>query len=167
MALIVFFVIHSLRITGTVSSKEATKRKTSEIHEIEKHPFLFNELDWTILLSNEMQSYLLEDKLEAIKLYQEVTGVTHLEAKEAIDHFVTHTQDIPASMRHNDDTQGQISRMRELLRQGKRTRAREMYQDLTGADQLEVLNALDQLEKEARIEQERFEHLRNIVDKSS
>jgi ribosomal protein L7/L12 len=156
MALMIFFAARAVRVDSSQIDEKLKKSKGIV--------YGFRELEWSILLSNEMQSYLPDNKLEAIKLYQEVTGATFKESKEAIDYFIKHPDDAPTHLRHNDDVEGRISIMRELLRQGKRAEARVMYQALTGVDQLELRSALDQLEEEARIEQERFNHLRDIVD---
>jgi ribosomal protein L7/L12 len=117
------------------------------------------EIDWNVLLSPEMQPYLPDRKIDAIKLYRERTGVGLKEAKDAVDEYFANPGDVPAKIRHYDLAEQQASGIRDLLRQGKREEARKTYQAFTGVDQFTASEAIDALQEELRTEVERYDRL--------
>jgi ribosomal protein L7/L12 len=117
------------------------------------------DVDWNVLLSPEMQQYLPDQKIEAIKLYRERTGAGLKEAKDAVDDYFANPGEIPAKIRHYDLVDQQASGIRDLLREGKRDEARKTYQAFTGVDQFTADEAIDALEHEIETEVERYDRM--------
>lgn len=113
------------------------------------------DFDWNVLLSPEMKAYLPNRKIEAIKLYRERTGVGLKEAKDAIDDYFAHPDDVPAKIRRFDLSGQQAAGIRDLLREGKRAEAQKIYQAFMGVDQFTASEAIDALEREVQDEASR------------
>ena len=116
-------------------------------------------MDWDVLLSDEIQMLLPDQKIEAIKRYREQTGVGLKEAKDAIEEYMLNPEDVPAKIRRYDLVEQQSDGIRDLLRAGKRDEARKTYQAFTGVDQFTANEAIDALEQEVRMEVDRYDHM--------
>lgn len=106
------------------------------------------EMDWDLLISPEMQQYLPNNKIAAIKLYRERTDAGLKEAKDAVEYFIDHPGEVPAKIRRYDLAEDQAGGIRDLLREGKRAEAQKIYQAFTGVDQFTASEAIDALQDE-------------------
>lgn len=88
-------------------------------------------------------------KIQAIKLYHEVTGCGLKEAKDAIE-FLIANPDYHLRSKGKNDADGLPldAGVREMLRAGRREDAVQIYQDFTGADAEDAEAEITRLEWE-------------------
>ena len=103
-------------------------------------------IDWEAANDNALRDLLPEHTIEAIKIYQEMTGVDFRTAKTVVDYLNKHPDDYG-----EDDKEKSIPRdagVRELVREGRITEAIAIYQDFTGLSVEESAQDITQIEQE-------------------
>jgi ribosomal protein L7/L12 len=80
-------------------------------------------------------------KIEAIKLYRDLTGAGLKEAKDAVEALERGDSPASASSRSNEDAADIL----DLLRAGQKIRAIKLYRDKTGAGLADAKNAVEAL----------------------
>jgi hypothetical protein len=88
-------------------------------------------------------------KIQAIKLYRDVTGCGLKEAKDAIEFLIAHPDyDLREKGKNDADGLPLDAGVREMLRAGRRQDAVQIYQDFTGADAEDAEAEITRLEWE-------------------
>lgn len=89
-------------------------------------------------------------KIEAIKHYRELTGVGLKEAKDVIDHLMAGGA-LDAKKKRALPPVDAAAGVRDLLDEGRRDEAVELYARFTGVDQYTARDAVDEIEREMRL----------------
>lgn len=91
-------------------------------------------IDPDIAYDPEIQHEIMEGrKIQAIKLYRDVTGCGLKEAKDAIE-FLIANPDYDLRGKNKNGASPLDAGVREMLRAGRRDEALRIYQDFTGAE---------------------------------
>lgn len=88
-------------------------------------------------------------KIEAVKLYRERTGVGLAEAKEAVEALLRGEEITPPVRQTSEPSEQDVL---ELLRAGKKIDAIKLYREQTGSGLAEAKQAVEQLGREHGIE---------------
>jgi ribosomal protein L7/L12 len=88
-------------------------------------------------------------KIEAIKLYREVTGVGLREAKAAVDKIVIGAKEVPSELQTRLIDPNEL---RRLLRERKKIQAIKYYRETTGVGLREAKEAVEWVEEQMRQE---------------
>jgi ribosomal protein L7/L12 len=78
-------------------------------------------------------------KIEAIKLYRDITGAGLKEAKDAVEALERGDAPVPRSI----PSSGDDAEILELVRAGQKIRAIKLYRDKTGAGLADAKNAVE------------------------
>jgi ribosomal protein L7/L12 len=89
-------------------------------------------------------------KIEAIKHYRELTGVGLKEAKDVIDYLMAGGE-IDAKKKRAMPTVDAAAGVRDLLDEGRKDEAIELYARFAGVDQYTAQDAVDEIEREMRL----------------
>lgn len=108
-------------------------------------------IDDKALDDEELQSYLPNNKIAAIKRYRELTSVGLKDAKEAIEAVIadpdaTKHKRMRALHRLSDDAQG--AGVRDLIAEGKLDEAAEVYAQFMGVDVYTARAAIEDMAEE-------------------
>ena len=82
-------------------------------------------------------------KIQAIKLYRELTGVGLKEAKDYVDALESGSQ--PAAANPAPTASGDLAEVHALARQGQKIQAIKLYRELTGAGLKDAKDYIDRL----------------------
>lgn len=115
-------------------------------------------LDWTVLLSSEVQACLPDNKIEAIRLYREATGVGLKEAKDAVEYAMAYPERAPSHLMRSDASEPRKMKSKEAgidwdvllsgpmqaLLPDKKIDAIKFYREATGAGLKEAKDAIEE-----------------------
>lgn len=116
------------------------------------------QIDWLAIKDDELQSYLPDKKINAIKRYRDLTGCGLKEAKQAIE-YVSANPDAKKGKRGlSANTEG--AGVKDLLLEGRVDEAVQVYSAFMGVDEFTARDAINDLERELTAEA----NLSEIVD---
>jgi hypothetical protein len=165
MLLILALIIYALRrAEASLTEEESEKQQIIKEKRYHMGARLSKPVNWRVLLSNEIQRYLPDQKTEAIIRYRQLTGADVQDATQTIAYHIAYPNHVPAQFVHYELTDEQIGSLHGLLRKGKRDEAHRRYQEMTGIDQFAADIGLDILEQQLLVEEEQFATLRNLAD---
>jgi ribosomal protein L7/L12 len=108
-------------------------------------------VDWDAAQDAELQAALAQgNKILAIRIYREQTGAGLKESKDAVEAILA--GDLPAKKRRMQPALEGAAGVRDLLSEGRKTEAVELYARFAGVDQYTAQDAVEQIEREMRLE---------------
>jgi ribosomal protein L7/L12 len=108
------------------------------------------DLDWDATQDADFQDALARgNKIEAIKIYREKTGLGLKESKDAVEYYVAGGE-ATKKRRRIPDTDSAAG-VRDLLEEGRKDEAIELYAKFAGVDQYTAEDAVEQIEREMRL----------------
>lgn len=114
-------------------------------------PMQIEAIDWDAIADSELQSYLPNMKINAIKRYRELTGVGLKEAKDAVEYAIAHPEAAKKGRRALDaDTGG--AGVRDLIVEGRIDEAVSVYAAFMGVDEFTARDAIASLEAQLNAE---------------
>jgi tetratricopeptide (TPR) repeat protein len=87
-------------------------------------------------------------KINAIKIYRELTGVGLKDAKDAIEFFEKHPE-ILSEKKKAPELRLSDSGIRDLIDEGRTEEAIEIYQKFAGVDEYTARDAVEQIKRES------------------
>jgi len=122
-------------------------------------------IDWSVIDDYELQSYLPNLKINAIKRYRELTGVGLKEAKQAIDYVIAHPDAKKGKRGISGNTDG--AGVRDLLLEGRFDAAVDLYAAFMGVDEFTARDAVEamqgDLDAEANLSDDNFDNIRHLL----
>jgi hypothetical protein len=107
------------------------------------------EIDTTALADPEIQAAVASGhKINAIKIYRELTGVGLKEAKDAVEYFEKHP-DILSEKKKAPELRLSDSGIRDLIVKGRTEEAVEIYQKFAGVDEYTARDAVEQIKRDS------------------
>ena len=108
-------------------------------------------IDWKAIQHPDIQSEIEANrKINAIKLYREMTGQGLKEAKEAIEYAME--QGIPKKGKQSDLPSGMSDAgIRDLIAEGKIEEAIEIYRQFAGVDKFSAEEAIKDIQRDMRL----------------
>ncbi len=111
-------------------------------------------IDWAALADEELQSYLPDQKIRAIKRYRELTRATLRDAKDAVDYLIAHPEALEKAK--HDRLHGASARLadtggagvRDLIAEGRTEQAVRVYAEFMGVDEFTARAAVERMEGE-------------------
>lgn len=108
-------------------------------------------IDSKALADDELQSYLPDQKIAAIKRYRELTGAGLKDAKEAVEAAIADpdrfkSKRLDALHRLSDEAQG--AGVRDLIAEGKLEEAARVYAQFMGVDEYTARAAIEDMAEE-------------------
>jgi hypothetical protein len=125
---------------------------------------MFDNPDWDLLLSDELQEFLKIGKSEAIKRYQQIADVELKEATDAVEYYLTHRHQGALHIRTYAVTEEQKKIIQDRLTHYEWDKAVKAYQDFSGADEATANDAVNAMRKEMRIQRARAGRLKYAID---
>lgn len=107
-------------------------------------------IDWEVANDELVREHLPHNRIEAIKIYRELTGVDLKTAREAVDYLIAHPDDYGLKAKKAGLTRD--AGIRELLREGRYAEAINIYQDFTGLPHDQAEADIMQIEQELTLE---------------
>lgn len=123
-------------------------------------------IDWNAIADAELQSYLPDNKINAIKRYRELTGVGLKEAKDAVEYAIAHPESAKKGRSSMEaDTGG--AGVRDLIAEGRIEEAVTVYAAFMGVDEFTARDAVANLERqlnaENRLSDDGMDTVRDLV----
>lgn len=106
-----------------------------------------SEMSWYALQDDELQSYLPNQKISAIKRYRELTGVGLKEAKETIEYIIANP-DAKGKLPVYSDTGG--AGVQDLIAEGRLDEAIDVYAKFMGVDKFTAREAIEAMSDDQR-----------------
>jgi len=107
-------------------------------------------VDWDATEDEAFQAALERgNKIEAIKIYREKTGLGLKESKDAVEFILA--GGIPAKKRRSRPPVESAAGVRDLLEEGRKDEAIDLYAKFAGVDQYTARDAVEQIEREMRL----------------
>jgi hypothetical protein len=132
-------------------------------------PMLAYHLDWDILHDERFRFYLFVKKVNAVKRYEDLAGVTHEQAQQVIDYIIANEAIMerlrPVKKRPNLP-EVEAQRLRDLVAHGHFAAAHRLYQQLADVDLFTAQRAIAHLEREIYIENLDDPDIRRLIDHS-
>ena len=116
------------------------------------------QIDWLAIKDDELQSYLPDKKINAIKRYRDLTGCGLKEAKQAIEYVIANPDAKKGKRGLSANTEG--AGVKDLLLEGRIDEAVQVYSAFMGVDEFTARDAINDLERELMAEA----NLSEIVD---
>ncbi|GAB5490784.1 MAG: hypothetical protein Phog2KO_09990 [Phototrophicaceae bacterium] len=107
-------------------------------------------IDWSAINDSELQSYLPNKKINAIKRYRELTGTDLRDAKSAIEYVIAHPDAKKRKYGLSANTEG--AGVKDLVLEGRIEEAVEVYSAFMGVDEFTARDAVADLERELSAE---------------
>jgi ribosomal protein L7/L12 len=123
------------------------------------------DIDWDAIADEELQSYLPNNKINAIKRYRELTGEGLKEAKDAVEYAIAHPEK-KGRGGLNANTGG--AGVRDLIVEGRVDEAVTVYAAFMGVDEFTAKDAVLELERqltaENRLSDDGMDTVRVLLD---
>jgi hypothetical protein len=111
------------------------------------------DLDWDVTQDTDFQDALARGvKIEAIKIYREKTGLGLKESKDAVEYYVAGGE--PTKKRREIPSVESAAGVRDLLDEGRKDEAIDLYAKFAGVDQYTAEDAVEQIEDEMKADDE-------------
>ncbi len=111
------------------------------------------DVDWDATQDQRFQDALERgNKIEAIKIYREKTGQGLKESKDAVEAYLAGS--LPVKKRRQQIAVDSAAGVRDLLEEGRRDEAVDLYAKFAGVDQYTATDAVEQIEREMRLADE-------------
>lgn len=108
------------------------------------------DVDWDATQDKRFQDALERgNKIEAIKIYREKTGQGLKESKDAVEAYLAGS--VPVKKRRQQIAVDSAAGVRDLLEEGRRDEAIDLYAKFAGVDQYTAKDAVEQIEREMRL----------------
>jgi len=128
-----------------------------------------DQIDGSALSDERIQEAMNKgNKIEAIKVYRELTGLGLKESKDAIDYVLAHP-DVEFEKKKRATYDKLDAGVRDLVVEGRIDEAIEVYQKFAGVDEYTAMDAIAEIEHDIRQGEDSEapdidEHVRNLVD---
>lgn len=108
------------------------------------------DIDWEALSDPQLQEFLAQgNKIGAIKVYRQLTGMGLKESKDAIDYAAKHPDEW-GEKKKKSAYDSQDAGVRDLIQDGRIDEAVEVYQRFAGVDEYTSRDAVTELERQIR-----------------
>jgi ribosomal protein L7/L12 len=108
------------------------------------------DVDWEAAQDDDFQNALERgNKIEAIKIYREHTGLGLKESKDAVEYLLR--AGVPVKKRRQTPSIEGAAGVRDLLEEGRKDEAVELYAQFAGVDSYTARDAVEQIEREMRL----------------
>lgn len=111
---------------------------------------LFEQIDWDALRDDELQSYLPERKIDAIKRYRDLSGLGLRESKFAIDYIIEHPERLKKRSASAPEDAG--AGVRDLVEEGRYDEAEKVYAAYMGVDVFTAKEAITGIRRDINAE---------------
>jgi len=159
MMVIVFAVFVSIFLLFFLFSASSNSTVSENVAEL---------VDWDAIADAELQSYLPNQKINAIKRYRELTDVGLKEAKESVEYAMRNPEGRKKSRspRRIVDTDG--AGVRDLIAEGRIEEAIDIYASFMGIDEYSARDAINEMRRElevgSRLSDDNFDTVRDLVE---
>lgn len=130
-------------------------------------PRLLSQPNWDALLDDELQSYLPNRKINAIKRYRELTGAGLKDAKEIIEYIIANPDAPMKNKRALPDVETGAG-LRDLITAGRMDEAVQVYAQFMGVDQFTAQDSVERLQQvmvaEGAIGDDQMLRIQRLVD---
>lgn len=109
-----------------------------------------SEIDWEAANTERVRSLLPHSKIEAIKVYRELTGASLKTAKTVIEYLIDNPDDYGDE--DKEKTTPRDAGIRDLIRQGHISEAIEIYKHFTGVTLEAAAEDIAQIQQELELE---------------
>jgi ribosomal protein L7/L12 len=127
-------------------------------------------IDWDALADAELQSYLPNNKINAIKRYRELTNVGLKEAKDAVEYAIAHPESAKKGRSGLDVNTGGAG-VRDLILEGRIDEAVTVYAAFMGVDEFTAKDAVANLERqlnaETRLNDDGMNSVRDLLEQGN
>ncbi len=108
---------------------------------------IINDVDWSAIADDELQSYLPNRKINAIKRYRDLTGYGLKESKLAIEYVIAHPDSKKGKryLSHIPDGAG----IRDLVEEGRIEEAIKVYAAFMGVDEFTARDVIQDMQRES------------------
>lgn len=113
-------------------------------------PITGKDVDWSAINDDELQSYLPNKKINAIKRYRELTDVGLAEAKMAVEYVIANPNEKKRKQGLSANTGG--AGVKDLLLEGRFEEAVDVYTAFMGVDEYTARDAVTTLDRELTAE---------------
>ena len=124
-------------------------------------------IDWDAIADAELQSYLPNNKINAIKRYRELTGQGLKEAKDAVEYAIAHPDSAKKGRSGLDVNTGGAG-VRDLILEGRIAEAVTVYAAFMGVDEFTAKDAIAELERqlnaENRLSDDGMDSVRDLLE---
>jgi hypothetical protein len=132
-------------------------------------PMLAYHLDWEVLCDERFRFYLFVKKVNAIKRYEDLAGVSHEQAKAAIDYIIANSELMerlrPVKKRPAlPEVEEQC--LYDLIACGNFRAAERLYQQVAEVDLFTARRAIARMEREIWIDNLYDPDVRRLIDRS-
>jgi ribosomal protein L7/L12 len=108
------------------------------------------DLDWEATQDSDFQAALERgNKIEAIKIYRDKTGLGLKESKDAVEYY--QAGGVATKKRRHIPSAESAAGVRDLLDEGRKDEAIDLYAKFAGVDQYTARDAVEQIEREMRL----------------
>jgi ribosomal protein L7/L12 len=156
----VIAVLLVLVVLGWLGSRSGSKGRVA---------FNPDQIDGAAFSDERIQDALTKgDKIEAIKIYRELTGMGLKESKDAIEYLMAHPEAVSEKKKRAAyDTMD--AGIRDMIQEGRIDEAIEVYQKFAGVDEYTAMDAVAEIEHELRQGESAEvgdidDRIRNLVD---
>ena len=111
---------------------------------------LFEQIDWDALRDDELQSYLPERKIDAIKRYRDLSGLGLRESKFAVDYIIEHPERLKKRSASAPEDAG--AGVRDLVEEGRYDEAEKVYAAYMGVDVFTAKEAITGIRRDINAE---------------
>jgi ribosomal protein L7/L12 len=127
-------------------------------------------VNWDAIADAELQSYLPENKINAIKRYRELTGEGLKEAKDAVEFAMAFPDGVKKGRSGLDANTGGAG-VRDLITEGRITEAVTVYAAFMGVDEFTAKSAIAELERQLsaknRLSDDGMDSVRDLLDEGN
>ncbi|MDQ7026890.1 MAG: hypothetical protein Q9P44_15180 [Anaerolineae bacterium] len=132
-------------------------------------PMLAYHLDWDILRDERFRFYLFVKKINAVKRYENLAGVSHEQAQKVIATIIAN-EDLMARLRPMKKRPHlpliEEQRLRDLVARGQFVTAENLYQQIADVDLYTAQRAISRLEREVYVENVDDPDIRRLIARS-
>lgn len=107
-----------------------------------------HEMDWNALADAELQGYLPQQKINAIRRYRDLTGASLKASKHAVEYIVAHPDALQKRKRHLADLDSADGAgLRDLIAAGHIEEAEQVYAKFMGVDQFTAQVSVERIQQ--------------------
>jgi len=107
-------------------------------------------IDFETLTDERVMEHLPEHKVQAIKVYRQLTGANLATSKRAVDYAIANPDALEGKKARTAADSLSDAGIRELVDAGRSDEAAELYRQFTGVDEYTAQDYIENLENEMR-----------------
>jgi ribosomal protein L7/L12 len=125
-------------------------------------------VDWNAIADQELQSYLPQQKINAIKRYRELTGCGLKDAKDAVEYAIAYPEGIKKAKFSSKELDTDGAGVRDLIADGRIDEAIDVYAAFMGVDEYTARDAIRAMQREVdagiRLGDDGLDDVRDLVE---